>query len=1069
MRRHSDECGPLRWHSIILMRTVLSAFCIWTALGLPPSKGFAQSIDNTRIIHLVLASQALEVAQEFTQAADVLEDAIKLLENAPVSFRHDMSVLKWRYAWLRFRAFQTDESPNCESPIQSVLQLGREAWGAARETGDKKLQTDVAELMSGLSLTSGAYADADTYGTFAAAQLQQYSPCHAASVHRIRTQAALLARNFSGARSAMSRADDLHIRGQCSAEDGMQNRILAARIAIMSGDLQTASEILARLRQDDALATSGPVTGSIFYNSSEVELMRGRYAEAELLNERARAAYRLLPPSDPIFAQIDHRAAIVRQELGDLPAASMAYEAALRSLTCRLGESHPSTATVQRESARLKSRMGDHEAAIAQARAAIAAGNTAALEPYDRALNLAALGLVLHEAGDRRSEAEATLAAALAALQTLEQSTLDQTPSLAALAEISLSKGDVIRALDYAGTATNILSANASASVQRLGRATRILAQAYEAAGDADRALALARENRVRAFQQLVATSRLATYTSALAPDEIRAQLEQLSELLWRKLSRTPDDGTADELFRTLQIVHLTGTARGATGLADAMLEQHPELIEPVRAERALLAQIEGYERVLRSSPNEAQVDTTRREIHEARARLAGIEADFPKTSAAEEYRRITEPRTVGLDDVRGRLEDGQVFWLQATFDRITFVVLASRNGYRIARTPMTDHELEIRVQALRASVDLPVGVFPVAQSFPVKAAHALYCALFGPFDPSSGCSQHAERIGAATLTDGDELFLVPDRAMQQMAMAVLLTRPLAPEPAFEDLRKAAWFVRRYPHQTAPTTIAFVDRDRRTLHSSARDFVGFAPFGSFRAGLCDAGRQPVPKVTPPGYERLIRPFDIVDPIRAFQQDRLPMTVELVRTAARDFGAAPNRDWFECEAATESEVKRQDLGSVDVLLFATHAEVGELPEDLPEPGIFLAAPAHGSGADDGYLKASEIAQLRIDANLVVLSACSTGSDSGLPGASGLSGLARAFFQAGAASLIVSHWDVAAVSSSALFQSLMSVRGTDASRSLAQDLQAAMLRLMATDRAPVYAHPFVWAPFTVVVGR
>src|ERR1700693_2735473 len=67
------------------------------------------------------------------------------------------------------------------------------------------------------------------------------------------------------------------------------------------------------------------------------------------------------------------------------------------------------------------------------------------------------------------------------------------------------------------------------------------------------------------------------------------------------------------------------------------------------------------------------------------------------------------------------------------------------------------------------------------------------------------------------------------------------------------------------------------------------------------------------------------------------------------------------------------------------------------------------PDQPSELDDGLLQASEVAQLKLNADWVVLSACNTAAED-KPGAEALSGLARAFFYAGARSLIVSHWSV-----------------------------------------------------------
>jgi CHAT domain len=72
----------------------------------------------------------------------------------------------------------------------------------------------------------------------------------------------------------------------------------------------------------------------------------------------------------------------------------------------------------------------------------------------------------------------------------------------------------------------------------------------------------------------------------------------------------------------------------------------------------------------------------------------------------------------------------------------------------------------------------------------------------------------------------------------------------------------------------------------------------------------------------------------------------------------------------------------------------------------EPGLLLTPPQMGTEVDDGYLSASEIAGLKLDADWVILSACNTAAGEA-KGAEALSGLARAFFYAGARALLVSH--------------------------------------------------------------
>ena len=95
-------------------------------------------------------------------------------------------------------------------------------------------------------------------------------------------------------------------------------------------------------------------------------------------------------------------------------------------------------------------------------------------------------------------------------------------------------------------------------------------------------------------------------------------------------------------------------------------------------------------------------------------------------------------------------------------------------------------------------------------------------------------------------------------------------------------------------------------------------------------------------------------------------------------------------------------------------FATHgliaSETESIAKSLAEPALLLTPPETASETDDGLLTASEVTELKLDADWVVLSACNTAAGGEKGDAEALSGLARAFFYAGARALLVSHWYV-----------------------------------------------------------
>ena len=136
---------------------------------------------------------------------------------------------------------------------------------------------------------------------------------------------------------------------------------------------------------------------------------------------------------------------------------------------------------------------------------------------------------------------------------------------------------------------------------------------------------------------------------------------------------------------------------------------------------------------------------------------------------------------------------------------------------------------------------------------------------------------------------------------------------------------------------------------------------------------------------------------------------LPGTADELKNMRAAVGAPASSVHLQ-DQATERAVRTDDLSHIRILAFATHGLMAVELTAESEPGLVFTPPAKTSDADDGFLKASEVTELKLDADWVILSACNTAAGDGSEGTSGLSGLARAFFYAGARSLLVSHWPV-----------------------------------------------------------
>src|SRR5205085_1346970 len=124
---------------------------------------------------------------------------------------------------------------------------------------------------------------------------------------------------------------------------------------------------------------------------------------------------------------------------------------------------------------------------------------------------------------------------------------------------------------------------------------------------------------------------------------------------------------------------------------------------------------------------------------------------------------------------------------------------------------------------------------------------------------------------------------------------------------------------------------------------------------------------------------------------------LPDTADELCAAAAALNLSPE-DILLGANATEATVKRLsasgELAKYRVVHFATHGTLAGEIESTTEPGLILTPPQQQTETDDGYLSASEIMSLKLDADWVILSACNTAA-SGAKDSEALSGLARAF--------------------------------------------------------------------------
>lgn len=292
-------------------------------------------------------------------------------------------------------------------------------------------------------------------------------------------------------------------------------------------------------------------------------------------------------------------------------------------------------------------------------------------------------------------------------------------------------------------------------------------------------------------------------------------------------------------------------------------------------------------------------------------------------------------------------------------------------------------------------------------------------------------------------------LVVAPTGALLSLPFAVLLTGPTQPN----DLANAPWLIRQMTIAHVPSAANFVALRKAGNSRSAHPWFGF---GGFRPVTLAQAEASFPGAACAGSARELASLP-----------PLPSAQRELDAARALLNAAPSDELLNA-AFTAEAVRRMALKDYRILHFATHAL---LPAELRcqnEPAIVTSVPPNARDASGTMLRASDIVGFDLDANAVILSACNTGGP-GIGGGESLSGLARAFFFAGARSMLVTYWSISDQTSAFLVADTLRRFASGEEAGLGDALRAAQLGILATAGKGLpadLAHPFYWAPFALI---
>src|SRR5258706_4717744 len=325
---------------------------------------------------------------------------------------------------------------------------------------------------------------------------------------------------------------------------------------------------------------------------------------------------------------------------------------------------------------------------------------------------------------------------------------------------------------------------------------------------------------------------------------------------------------------------------------------------------------------------------------------------------------------------------------------------LRSPRSHRSAMPPRSRGSGIVSVQSPKSAA--------ILKSSSPETLRALLKVDSEPFDPRPSFEIYQQVLGPieGILRSKPRLSFVFNAALTSLPPQVLVAR----DPAGKALKDVDWLIRSHAVTVLPSVASLqVLRGKVATASAEKPLIGFAdPIFDRDLLRLQQNTHLAANVTPArGMRGAVA--DIEELKTALP--RLPDTATELRQVAASVKAAA-ADVVLGLDATETRVKQAALDQYRIVYFATHGllagEVAEFAQLNAEPALVLTLPEKPTELDDGLLTASEVAQLKLNADWVVLSACNTAAG-GKPGAEALSGLARAFFYAGGRSLLVSNWE------------------------------------------------------------
>jgi CHAT domain-containing protein/Tfp pilus assembly protein PilF len=505
--------------------------------------------------------------------------------------------------------------------------------------------------------------------------------------------------------------------------------------------------------------------------------------------------------------------------------------------------------------------------------------------------------------------------------------------------------------------------------------------------------------------------------------------------------------------YEVVQRVSASAAGEAVSKLAARFAAGTGELADLVRKDQDLTVEAEQLDKAILTAVSKPPAERNAAEEDRIRERVDVIKSERDQLQQVfkqrfPNYAALSKPQLVSLQDTQVLLANDEAL-IVFDFDAKSYVWIISKTKADWLELPITVQDLAAQIATLRKPMSVDEDK-PETEPFDTGLAYKIYQSTFG--------------VVADKIAGKKRLSVVTNGALTGLPPQLLVTK----DPTGKKLKEVDWLVRSYAITILPSVTSLqVLRGGSANSSAMKPMTAYAdPVFSKKAREQAQLQQQFADNR--AITRFYRGTQLDTAELAERLPPLPGTRKEVETIGKALKIAASDIYLGLDA-TETAVKKAKLDQYKIVYFATHGlvagDIEQFTKTKAEPALALTMPDKPTELDDGLLQASEVAQLKLNADWVVLSACNTAAED-RPGAEALSGLARAFFYAGARSLIVSHWPVDDLTTAQLMSAAFKLHNRRSDLSHAEVLQQAILQLINEAQTDDAAHPRFWAPFVVV---